>query len=272
MRFSTTGSRRWSFTSAFTLIELLVVIAIIGILAALLLPVLSQARLRAQTTACLNNLDQLEQCCHLYSTDFNDYLVPNQVGGFVSAPTTNDTTSSVANANSWCPGLATSDTTPAGIESGLLFPYNKSAAIYHCPSDRSTVEGYPDLLRTRSYCMDIGLGCDDPSVRAYFKYTEILQPPPNQLFVFIDTQENDIFDGTFGIFSPDSYYSDYWLDVPADRHAQGANLSFADGHVEHWKWNAPMETDGPFWPAYSTADLQDLQKLQQHVKPDVDEY
>ncbi len=267
MRFSPTGIRRRSFTGAFTLIELLVVIAIIGILAALLLPVLSRAKSRAQNVACLNNLTQLEQCCHLYSTDFSDYLVPNAVGGFVSGTTTNDVMSSASNPNSWCPGLAPSDTSPANVESGLLFPYDKSTAIYHCPADMSAVDGYPDLPRTRSYCMNIDLGCGYPYLNGpYFKYTEILQPSPSQTFVLIDTQENDIYDGTFGIFSLDSPWEDYWLDIPADRHAQGANLSFADGHVEHWKWNAPMMTDGPMWPAYSRADLQDLQRLQQCVK------
>ncbi len=268
MRFRPTSTRRRA-VAGFTLIELLVVIMTIAILAALLLPVLSRARKRAQTAACLDNLNQLEMSCHLYSTDFNDFLVPNQVGGFVSAPSSTNALTSASNPDSWCPGLAPYDTTPTNVEIGLLFPYNKSPAIYHCPSDQSTVVGDPNLLRTRSYCMDISLGCTN-AASSYYKYTEILQPPPSNLFVFIDDQEQDIFDATFGVFGPDSPWADYWLDLPADRHDQGANLSFADGHVEHWEWKAPKIFFGTFWPAYSPADLEDLQRLQQCVKPDVD--
>jgi prepilin-type N-terminal cleavage/methylation domain-containing protein len=58
--------------NGFTLIELLVVIAVIAILAALLLPVISSAKKRAQRTTCLNNLRQINFGTRMYSDDSHD--------------------------------------------------------------------------------------------------------------------------------------------------------------------------------------------------------
>jgi prepilin-type N-terminal cleavage/methylation domain-containing protein len=69
---------------AFTLIELLAVIAVVAILSALLFPVLSSAKARAQRTVCLNNLRQINQGVRMYSDDSNDKAPNTGTGTFRS--------------------------------------------------------------------------------------------------------------------------------------------------------------------------------------------
>jgi prepilin-type N-terminal cleavage/methylation domain-containing protein/prepilin-type processing-associated H-X9-DG protein len=261
---------------AFTLIELLVVIAIIAVLAAMLLPVLSRAKDRANTASCLNNLKQLQLCWHMYATDHNDCLPPNQSVYDIN------TGMPIPGANldwTWCPGNTRLDTNTTNIEKGYLFQYNKSPGIYHCPADRSfveTPEGRAEgLLRTRSYNMSESIngiafttGTTMDLNPCFGKFTEIVRPPPSDVFVFIDVHEGGILDSLFGIPWPGSIWPDgQWWDLPANRHGQGCNLSFADGHVEHWKWKAPkifrylgQYVSGP-------EELEDYRRVQAHIKP-----
>jgi prepilin-type N-terminal cleavage/methylation domain-containing protein/prepilin-type processing-associated H-X9-DG protein len=260
---------------AFTLIELLVVIAIIAILAALLLPTLSRAKEQGLSIACQNNLKQLQICWHSYAMDNFDSLPPNQsvydlnTGGPIPGANLSWT---------WCPGNARVDTNSANIQSGYLYAYNRNAGIYHCPADRSTVElpggASSGLLRTRSYNMSEsinGMGFADASgltnLPCYAKLTQIVRPTPSDLFVFIDVHEAGILDSLFGIPWPGSLYPDQWWDLPANRHGQGCNFSFADGHSEHWRWRSPRIFQYLGQYISTPVELLDYRRVQAHVRP-----
>jgi prepilin-type N-terminal cleavage/methylation domain-containing protein/prepilin-type processing-associated H-X9-DG protein len=265
---------------AFTLIELLVVIAVIAMLAALLLPALSKAKGQALSTACMNNQKQLQICFHLYAVDHHDVLPPNN---FVYDVDTGQPSPGFSTTWTWCPGITRFDTTTANIESGLLFSYNRSPAIYHCPADKSTVETTNrvklGMLRTRSYNMSQsinGLPLDDfprlvfpPSFK---KESEIRDPSPSALFVFIDVHEEGILDSLFGI-PPRGWKEvfgmpEIWWDLPANRHRKGCNLSFADGHAEHWKWKAPKIFHEVGQSIAGDQDERDFRRVQHGVRPE----
>jgi prepilin-type processing-associated H-X9-DG protein/prepilin-type N-terminal cleavage/methylation domain-containing protein len=240
------GSRAKT-VAGFTLIELLVVIAIIVILAAMLLPVLSRAKSQAQSIACLNNLKQLQLCWQLYLTDNKDYLVPNNSVAYIGGSTP------PVRGVSWLPDVdASIEYDPSNIVNGLLYQYNTSLKIYHCPADQSRLEdGNGQVLpqfRWRSYNMSQsvnGYPEFDPDLFKYLpmykRFTEIRHPVPSDLFVLIDENSDTQLDAEFGCPPAGSPYfeQNVWWDMPSSRHNQGANLSFADGHVEHWKWRVP---------------------------------
>jgi prepilin-type processing-associated H-X9-DG protein len=85
--------------------------------------------------------------------------------------------------------------------------------------------------------------------------------------VFIDTDADEILDSTFGVIPVGSYFQNWWLDVPASRHnTTSCNLTFADGHVETWKWKVPKGGRLVGSPAISSDDLDDLRRIQDCIK------
>ena len=261
---------------AFTLVELLAVIAIIMLLAAILLPALSRAKAKAREVACLNNLKQLQTCAQLYSLDYDGVLLPNR---YVYSVETRKPSFGFSNDLTWCPGLAPFDTTTENIKRGLLFPYNESTDIYWCPSDRSwvrTPEGESlHLRRTRSYNLSQsinGLPYPDKTLfpPSFAKESDIDDPAPSELLFFVGVHEDGIFDSHFGIPARGSSFAEEprWWDLPAGRHSQGGNFSFADGHVEHWRWVTPKIFTEPGQLVRQDGELQDFLRVQRGVKPE----
>ena len=272
----------------FTLIELLVVIAIIAILAAILLPVLSAARVRAEAAGCMNNSRQLMLAWAQYYNDNNDQLVNNYQGHQVAEEDLNGTYRSWVNDFlSWGSVDSITGEPVTNINGIVKAPFFQSAAnikIYKCPADRyvSSQQAAAGITsRPRSYSMNCFFGAyglntkagvpggandEYPTYRQFMKGAD-LRTPAN-LFVILDEHPDSINDGWFQI--DPTLGAGAWNDLPASYHNGACGVAFADGHSEIHMWRShactilPVTFTNPTsWPQFSTdaAGLQDGQWL-----------
>lgn len=225
-------SGRRSTASAFTLIELLVVIAIIAVLAALLLPVLGKAKLKAQGISCNNNLRQLSLAWSLYADDNDQKLVNNH--GIQETLATRQNW--VNNVQDWLSNEG--NTNYSAITTGKLAPYvHENFAIFKCPSDSSQADNGP---RIRSYAINSMVGNPgeltnrfNPQFVQFYKVADM--PKPSNIYVFLGEHPDTINDGFF----MNRWEELRWGNVPASYHNGAGNLSFGDGHVEGHRWVLP---------------------------------
>ena len=221
----------------FTLIELLVVIAIIAILAALLLPTLSRAKLKAQGISCMNNTKQTTLAWIMWSGDNNDDLLAARawMKGSVDTPGDYDFIDvQGATVGHWLPASP-------------LTPYvGGNVKVYKCPGDFrvSTLNGYKGTPVCRSYSMNgwFGEGWNQPNEPfiIYRKASEMTRPGPVNTFVMLDESGLTINDGFFAVtmenYDPNNLPAKRIIDVPATYHGNAGSFSFADGHSEIHRW------------------------------------
>jgi prepilin-type N-terminal cleavage/methylation domain-containing protein len=225
----------------FTLIELLVTIAIIAILAALLLPAISRARRTAQGAYCVNNGKQLMTAMHMYAAESADWLPPNPDW---------QTTNMWAGGDMGNPTQATNTALLMDPNRSKIAPYvGRSARVFKCPSDTSA------HVRTFSMSQAVGTKPDPPTTavdgpwldgthhhkpnhpwRTYGKFTDMVAPAPDALWMLIDENQYNISDAAFAL---SMRVPTEILDWPGSYHNLAAGIHFADAHTEIHKWLDP---------------------------------
>ena len=225
MRMSSVTSGRNTLVR-FTLIELLVVIAIIAILAAMLLPALSQAREKARSISCTSNLKQLNLALAMY-TDDNKETCPLSAGWRTPAAVVSD-----PNRHYWFE---------------YVQPYIKSPGVFACPTYGK------DTIRSGG---STASGSDLPSefekgVSYAFNY--LIQGKsigtfqhPSKLGTILDGWSNNYWRLEYQTSSLNHFLDRAWF-----VHNNRYNCGFADGHVDslnvYYPDGTPVPTDSPIY-------------------------
>ncbi len=218
----------------FTLIELLVVIAIIAILAAILFPVFARARENARRASCMSNVRQLGLGFMQYTQDYDE-----RYPKFISAtPLAGDVEAL------W----------PAGDlywSNWILriYPYVNNYQVFNCPSDNVVWKG-----RGSNASIYVSYGANQPMLSGTEPLSIAAVVKPSETLLLADSEGATRYD------IRSTYQTTRNI---SDRHLNGANIAFADGHA---KWKRvhrdpsnpqiiipPNAAQGIYWRADGTA-------------------
>jgi prepilin-type processing-associated H-X9-DG protein len=217
-------------------------------------------------------MKQLQLCWVMYNGDNHEVVVLNNLGGTTG---------------SWVPGDPNSNGSlstnkVATIEAGLLWDYNKSDGVYLCPAARGKnkwsayATDASALARTVSMSPRMGNASDlggilaegVPPVTPFLKTGDIQNPAPVNAIVFVDESVWTIDDGFFALEPSTSSNKNNWRNSATSRHGGGGTFSFADGHVESWRFNGNDDTSAGFPNlslSASQAQKDNLHKVQNGI-------
>ena len=232
--------RRRPLRSGFTLIELLVVIAIVSMLLSIMMPGLKGAKEAGKQIACLSNIRQLTMGWTSYNADNEERLCAPHTRRSESIVSPNPVEDAK---HRWVKEefpFDVFDENKVVIRSGVLYSYVNDPGPYKCDADR--------FKRFRSYAMAHGMGAkvilDD--LNPVTRFTKIKNT--SSKIVFADAEAGIEQFQVSKSFCPVSFRDGWWQRLSyrcfiSARHRKGSNFSFADGHVEDWKWKDRRTVD-----------------------------